>query len=123
MTCPRCSGLLVPETVHDGALSEDLLRCVNCGRIGAAMANVTEPTAQKGEARRCDRCKQTNAITGQVLCEPHRTKWRSYMANRKLRIDVQARGFKTVLAEVNEKLLQIEAKRNVLLKYRKAWGG
>lgn len=33
MTCPRCSGLLVPETVHDGALSEDLLRCVNCGRM------------------------------------------------------------------------------------------
>lgn len=33
MTCPRCSGLLVPETVHDGALSEDLLRCVNCGRL------------------------------------------------------------------------------------------
>lgn len=33
MTCPRCHGLLVPETVHDGALSEDLLRCVNCGRM------------------------------------------------------------------------------------------
>ena len=33
MTCPKCSGLLVPETVHDGALSEDLLRCVNCGRM------------------------------------------------------------------------------------------
>jgi len=30
MTCPRCQGLLVPETVHDGAYSEDLLRCVNC---------------------------------------------------------------------------------------------
>lgn len=45
------------------------------------------------------------------------------MANRKLRMDVKARGFKAVLAEVNEKLLQIEAKRNVLLKFRKAWGG
>lgn len=33
MNCPRCSGLLVPETVHDVALSEDLLRCVNCGRM------------------------------------------------------------------------------------------
>lgn len=33
MTCPRCQGLLVPETVHDGALSADLLRCVNCGRM------------------------------------------------------------------------------------------
>lgn len=33
MSCPRCNGLLVRETVHDGALSEELLRCVNCGRM------------------------------------------------------------------------------------------
>lgn len=113
----------MPETVHDGALSEDLLRCVNCGRIGDAMARpATHDTDQPTAPRRCAHCKAP-AIPGQVLCEPHRTKWRAYMANRKLRMDVKARGFKAVLAEVNEKLLQIEAKRNVLLKFRKAWGG
>lgn len=123
MTCPRCSGLLVPETVHDGALSEDLLRCVNCGRIGGAMATTTEPTAQKIETRRCDRCKKVDAITGQVLFEACRTRWRTYMNNRLLRVKVQRRGFKVVLAELNAQLLKIETKRNLLLKNRKAWGG
>lgn len=122
MTCQKCSGLLVPETVHDGALSEDLLRCVNCGRIGEVMAKTTTKTDEHTEPRRCAHCKAP-AIPGQVLCEPHRTKWRAYMNHRKLRLDVQARGFKVVLAEVNEQLLKIETKRNVLLKNRKAWGG
>lgn len=123
MTCPKCNGLLVPETVHDGALSEDLLRCVNCGRIGEAMARTTTDTTAQPEApRRCAHCKAL-AIPGQVLCEPHRTKWRAYMTHRKLRLDVQTRGLKVVLAEVSAQLLRIETKRNYLLKNRKALGG
>lgn len=123
MTCPRCSGLLVPETVHDGALSEDLLRCVNCGRIGEAMAKARETAGQTIETRRCDRCKKVDAVSGQVLCEACRTRWRLYMNNRLLRVKVQRRGFKVVLAELNAQLLTIETKRNLLLKNRKAWGG
>lgn len=36
MNCPRpgCNGLLVPETVWDGNLALDLMRCINCGRMG-----------------------------------------------------------------------------------------
>lgn len=36
MTCFRCHGLLVPETVHDGARSKYLYRCINCGWYGQA---------------------------------------------------------------------------------------
>lgn len=121
MTCPRCNGLLVPETVHDGGLSEDLLRCVNCGRIGEAMARTTETTEQAARPRQCAHCK-AQAIPGQVLCEPHRTKWRAYMMHRKLRLDVRARGFKAVLADVTDRLLKIEAQRNFLLANRKKLG-
>lgn len=45
------------------------------------------------------------------------------MNNRLLRVKVQRRGFKVVLAELNAQLLTIETKRNLLLKNRKAWGG
>lgn len=36
MTCPRpgCHGLLAPETVYDGNLALDLMRCISCGRMG-----------------------------------------------------------------------------------------
>ena len=121
MTCPRCSGLLVPETVHDGALSEDLLRCVNCGRIGEAMPKTTETTEQAARPRRCAQCKAL-AVPGLVLCETHRKKMRVYMIHRKLRLDVKARGFKAVLADVNDRLMKIEAQRNFLLANRKKLG-
>ena len=121
MTCPRCSGLLVPETVHDGALSEDLLRCVNCGRMGDAVAR-TMQTSETEKPTRCVRCKQAAANPGKVHCEPCRKAWRAYMNQRKLRLDVQARGFAAVLADVNERLLEIEARRNFLLANRKKLG-
>lgn len=121
MTCQRCSGLLVPETVHDGALSEDLLRCVNCGRVGEAMPKATETTQQPVPAKRCAQCKAL-AVPGLVLCETHRKKMRAYMMHRKLRLDVKARGFQAVLADVNERLLTIEAQRNFLLANRKKLG-
>ncbi len=123
MTCPRCSGLLVPETVHDGALSEDLLRCVNCGRMGEAMPGTKQKDEQPEVATRCMRCKKSPANPGKVHCEPCRKHWRAYMTHRKLRLDVKARGFKSVLADVTEKLLRIEAQRNFLLSNRKALGG
>lgn len=123
MTCPKCSGLLVPETVHDVALSEDLLRCVNCGNVVTRMPRTDETTAQSAGPRNCTRCKQRPANPGRAHCEPCRKITRAYMTNRTLRLDVKARGFKVVLAEVTEKLLQIEAKRNLLMKHRKAWGG
>jgi len=44
------------------------------------------------------------------------------MNQRKLRLDVQARGFAAVLADVNERLLEIEARRNFLLANRKKLG-
>ena len=121
MTCPRCNGLLVPETVYDGALSEDLLRCVNCGRMGDAMPRTT-PRTETEKPTRCMRCKQAPANPGKVHCEPCRKVWRAYMTKRKLRLDVKARGFQAVLADVNERLLTIEAQRNFLLANRKKLG-
>lgn len=122
MTCPRCSGLLVPETVHDGALSEDLLRCVNCGRMGDGLVTPTTQTDQQMTARRCQSCRKNPANPGKVHCEPCRKKWRAYMTHRKLRLEVKARGFKAVLADVNDRLLKVEAQRNFLLSNRKKLG-
>lgn len=123
MNCPRCSGLLVPETVHDGALSAALLRCVNCGRVGEAMATpISDQEASPKGPRRCAHCKRP-AIPWQVLCAPHRKKWRVYMTHRKLRLAVKAKGFTAVMAEVKERLLKIEAQRNFLLTNRKTLGG
>lgn len=121
MTCPRCNGLLVPETVHDGALSEDLKRCVACGWMGDLMHTVPTETASQPKARRCQQC-QAVPVPGMVLCETHRKKMRAYMMHRKLRLDVKARGFQAVLADVNERLLTIEAQRNFLLANRKKLG-
>lgn len=122
MTCPRCNGLLVPETVHDGALSEELLRCVNCGRVGDKMPSMrTETTAQPIGTRRCHSCANPEN-PGKTMCERCRKKWRAYMTHRKLRLDVKARGFKAVLADVNARLLRIEAQRNFLLTNRKTLG-
>lgn len=121
MTCPRCQGLLVPETVHDGAYSEDLLRCVNCGRMGDGTVTPTTRTDQQTAPRRCAQCKAM-AIPGQVLCAPHRAKWRAYMMHRDLRLRVKAKGFKLVLTELNERLMKIEAQRNYLLTNRKQLG-
>lgn len=74
--------------------------------------------AQPTEPRKCSHCKAL-AIPGQVLCETCRTKWRAYMAHRKLRLDVKARGFSVVMAEVDERLLRVQAQREWLLDNRK----
>ncbi len=113
----------MPETVHDGALSADLLRCVNCGRVGDVMPSRNTTDDQPSTPRRCQSCRKADANPGKVHCEPCRKNWRAYMTHRKLRLDVKARGFKSVLADVTEKLLRIEAQRNFLLSNRKALGG